>query len=202
MFYYIYIDTLTNTIKNFCSWTEKENADAFPVEENCQLIEILEEKYIELKNIMFSGKKIKVTNLETLEHEDLVIDDVPLEQIKLQQINLSKKNLEDYLSLNPIPSICHGGVEKKYSITRDKQALLTQMIMITQMSIQSNIPYQPSWNAAGEQCSYDWTIAELQQLAFQIESVVRPLVSHQQKMEADINAGTTKDEVMAISITF
>ncbi len=125
-----------------------------------------------------------------------------LVELKAWQINQSKKNLETYLESNPIKSSARGETQKYYSITREKQSLLTQMILVTQLAIQSGVEYQPSWNAAGEACTYDWKIEELQQLAFEIEAVVRPLVSHQQTMEAELNASETKEAVMAISITF
>lgn len=62
--------------------------------------------------------------------------------------------------------------------------------------------FQPSWNARGEVCTYDWTIEELIVLGADIESVVRPLVSAQQTMEAQIMAATTKEDILAITITF
>jgi hypothetical protein len=51
------------------------------------------------------------------------------------------------------------------------------MILITQVAQQSVIDYQASWNATGEDCTYDWTIEGLKQLAFEIENVVRPLIN-------------------------
>ena len=130
------------------------------------------------------------------------IETCTLEELKAWQVKQSKKNLEAYLESNPVKSSAHGDIEKYYSITKEKQSLLTQMILVTQLAIQSEVEYQPSWNAAGEACTYDWTLDELQQLAFEIESIVRPLVSHQQTMEAEIYAAESKEAVMDISITF
>lgn len=129
-------------------------------------------------------------------------DTATLEQLKDYQITKSKENLEAYLLANPITSSCHGEVEKQYSITKEKQALLTQEIAIVQMAIQAGIEYQPSWNAAGEPCTYDWTLEELKQLAFEAVTVVKPLISHQQTIEAQINAAQTKEEVLAVSIEY
>lgn len=125
-----------------------------------------------------------------------------LDEFKKFQINLSKKKLEEYLTNNSITSTCHGGVEKQYSITFEKTTLLTQMIKITEVAIQTDTPYQPSWNATGEACTYDWTINELYQLAFEIEIVVRPKISTQQHMEEAIKACVTKEEILVIDITF
>lgn len=130
------------------------------------------------------------------------IDTCTLEELKVWQINLSKKKLEAYLENNPIRSTAHGDAEKTYSITKEKQTLLTQMILVTQLAQQAGEEYQPSWNAQGEPCTYNWTLAELQRLAFEAEAVVRPLVSHQQTMEATINAAETKEAVLDINITF
>ncbi len=125
-----------------------------------------------------------------------------LESIKATQIAKSKDNLESYLAAHPITSSCHGGAEKQYTITKDKQALLTQEIAIAQMAVQAGVEYQPSWNATGESCTYDWTLTELQQLAFEAVAIVKPLVSHQQSMEAQINAASTKEDALAVSIEF
>jgi hypothetical protein len=130
------------------------------------------------------------------------IETCSLEELKTWQINVSKKNLEDYFINNPISSSCHGGVTKQYTITKEKQSLLAQMIIVAQLAINNNIPYTPSWNAQGEPCTYDWTLLELQTLAFEIENIVRPKISHQQMVEAQINACITKDDVLAIDITF
>ena len=125
-----------------------------------------------------------------------------LEEIKKHLILESKGNLELYLAAHPITSKCHGDVEKQYTITKEKQTLLTQMIMIAQVAVNAGQTYQPSWNAQGEPCTYDWTLQELQQLAFEAEAVVRPLVSHQQTMEAEINAAETKENALTIDIIF
>lgn len=125
-----------------------------------------------------------------------------LNNLKESMISQSKENLEKYISAHTVTSSCHGGVEAKYSITSEKQQHLASMIMTTQMTQQAGIPYQPSWNAAGQPCTYDWTLEELTQLAMEIEAVVRPLVSKQQEIEVAINACTTIEEVMAVDITF
>ncbi len=130
------------------------------------------------------------------------LDTCTLDELKAYQVAKSKKALEIYLEANPITSDCHGGIDKQYSITKEKQALLTQEIAIVQMAIQTGIEYQPSWNAADEPLTYDWTLEELNQLAFEVVTLVKPLVSHQQTIEANINAAQTKEEVLAESIEY
>ncbi|WOO35416.1 hypothetical protein R2R35_16640 [Anaerocolumna sp. AGMB13020] len=130
------------------------------------------------------------------------LDTCTLDELKVYQIAKSKKALEIYLEANPITSDCHGGIEKKYSITKEKQSLLTQEIAIVQMAIQAGIEYQPSWNAADEPLTYDWTLEELKQLAFEVVTLVKPLVRHQQTIESNINAAQTKEDVLAESIEY
>lgn len=62
--------------------------------------------------------------------------------------------------------------------------------------------FQPSWNARGEECTYDWTLEELVILGADIEARVRPLVSLQQSMESQIMSALTKEEILAVTITF
>jgi hypothetical protein len=170
---------------------------AEPVGLNFMRVEIPEGKY--LKSIDTSVTPHEPVFRDTM---GIDIDTCTLEELKAYQINKSKESLEKYLEGNPITSTCHGGIEKLYTITKDKQSLLTQMILMCQMAVQAGAEYQPSWNAQGEPCSYDWALTELQQLAFKAEAVVRPLVSHQQTMEAQINTATTKEDILSISIEF
>ena len=124
-----------------------------------------------------------------------------LNTAKKTLIAQSKQNLARYLATHTVTSTCHGEAAE-YSITSEKQSYLASMIMTAQMAQASGIDYQPSWNAAGQVCSYDWTLSELQQLAFEIESVVRPLVSKQQTMEMKLSAAKTLEELTAVDITF
>lgn len=121
---------------------------------------------------------------------------------KEQMIGNSKSNLSRYLSTITLESDCHGGVTRRYSITSEKQQYLATMIMTTQAARLSGIDYQPSWNATGEECTYDWTLEELQQLAFEMEAVVRPLISKQQALEVQINQAESLEELQAIDISF
>ena len=130
------------------------------------------------------------------------ITKMTLSDAKAYRVNESNMVLAEFLEAHPIESTCHGGKSAHYSITKDKQNYLQAMILTTQMAMQAGVEYQPSWNATGEPCTYDWTLAELQQLAFEIESVVRPLVSAQQKIEASINACKTIDELKEIVISY
>ena len=125
-----------------------------------------------------------------------------LDAAKDYRVKESAQALAEYLAANPITSTCHKGVAAKYSITKDKQDYLQAMINVTQLAKQAGVSYQPSWNATGEVCSYDWTLEELCQLAMEIEVVVRPLVSYQQTIEKEIKSCTSMDELKAININY
>lgn len=133
-----------------------------------------------------------VTDYTTLSLEDAIAF----------RVKESAAALSEYLAANPITSTCHKGIAAKYSITKDKQEYLQSMISVCTLAKQSGTPYQPSWNATGEVCSYDWTIEELVQLAMEIEATVRPLVSYQQTIENQIKNCTTMDELKAIVINY
>lgn len=125
-----------------------------------------------------------------------------LARIKAERTAQSKQNLKQYLETCKLSSTCHKGIEKQYSMTSEKQQHLANMILTATMAAQAGISYQPSWNAAGEECTYDWTIGELQQLAMEMEGAVRPLVSKQQRMEVSIQEADSLDELGAIDISF
>ena len=133
-----------------------------------------------------------VTDYTTLSLEDAIAF----------RVKESADALSEYLAANPITSTCHKGIAAKYSITKDKQEYLQSMISVCTLAKQSGTPYQPSWNATGEVCSYDWTIEELVQLAMEIEATVRPLVSYQQTIENQIKKCTTMDELKAVVINY
>jgi translation elongation factor EF-G len=192
------------TGNNVCSYEED-----FDIELYKYVIALLDES----KRIIYYTKLDKpiseltnlISQLNTKVNElnpSIDVNTCTLDELKNWYINLSKKNLENYFNTSTIESSCHGDVSKQYAISREKQLLLANMILITQMATQAGITYQASWNASGEPCTYDWTIAELQQLAFEIESIVRPKISEQQTIESNIKVCTTKDEILAIDITF
>ena len=133
-----------------------------------------------------------VTDYTTLSLEDAIAF----------RVKESAAALSEYLAANPITSTCHKGIAAKYSITKDKQEYLQSMISVCTLAKQNGTPYQPSWNATGEVCSYDWTIEELVKLAMEIEATVRPLVSYQQTIENKIKKCTSMDELKAVVINY
>lgn len=130
------------------------------------------------------------------------ISEMSLEEAIAYKIKQSKLALAAFLENATITSSCHKSEEARYSVTSEKQQYLISMITISELAIAAGVEYQPSWNATGEPCSYDWTVDELKQLAFEMESFVRPLVSKQQAIETEIKACTTVEEVINVVISY
>lgn len=181
------IEDVVNSVKNV---SEKADKTASDLKTQAESVKDLDNKTKMIKNTVDS--LIPETDITKMSLSDA----------KVYRVVESNEVLADFLEANPITSTCHNGVAAKYSITKDKQNYLQAMILTTQMAAQAGVAYQPSWNASGEPCTYDWTLEQLQQLAFEIESVVRPLVSAQQKIEAAINACNSIAELQAISIAY
>lgn len=130
------------------------------------------------------------------------ISEMSLEEAIAYKIKQSKLALAAFLENATITSSCHKSEEARYSVTSEKQQYLISMITISELAIAAGVEYQPSWNATGEPCTYDWTVDELKQLAFEMESFVRPLVSKQQAIETEIKACTTVEEVIKVVISY
>lgn len=117
--------------------------------------------------------------------------------VKEQMIQQSKELLAIWLINNPLVSSVHGGVEATYTVTEEKQSLLTQNLLIAQLKQSSTT----TWNCQGGVCE-EWTVQELSQLALEIESYVKPRIKKQQTYEVQINLCTTIEEVEAVEIEY
>ena len=121
---------------------------------------------------------------------------------KANKVALSKSLLADYLERHPLVSNCHGGVEATYTVTSEKQALMTSNYLKYTLSKQSMIKTPVlKWNATGEECEV-WTEEEFVTLILQVAEYVEPLVSLQQSYEVQINACETYGELNAIEIVY
>lgn len=129
-----------------------------------------------------------------------------LSELKAYRIGQSKENLSAYLEEHPVASACHsadGETLELYTCTLEKQTLLNNAIAMAEIhNKMGDTEYTPSWNTHNGECTYDWTLDQLVQLAIEIETFVKPLISKQQAMESAINAATTAAEVNAVVITF
>lgn len=120
-----------------------------------------------------------------------------IEQMKKEKIIESKDKLNEYLEKNPI-QFTNG---KFYSVTKEKQALLTSQIMTYQLAINAGLSPVLTWNASGEECT-QWSYENLCSLALSISNYVKPKVALQQAYEVQINSCKTQDEVKQIIINY
>lgn len=120
-----------------------------------------------------------------------------LEPIKNNKISESKTALSAYLASHPL----QWSDGKYYSVTSEKQALLTSNLALYQISASAGQPFKLTWNSTGDEC-VEWTYEELATLALAIGTYVKPFVSRQQELEIAIKACTTMEELNAIEINY
>jgi len=126
-----------------------------------------------------------------------VFDNVSIiESMKSAKVNESKTLLEKYLEEHPLEYN-----EKFYSVTEEKQALLTGNIAAYQLATTLGQTAELTWNATGEECVV-WTFENLAALAIAIKAYVKPLVAYQQTYEVSVNACTTEDAINAIPLDY
>lgn len=124
--------------------------------------------------------------------------DMTLEEYKAYRITQSKIELEKYLESHPITSTAHGGVEGTYSITKEKQDLMSQQYLTYQIAKQARPDKAVlTWNEAGGVCT-TWTEEEFVQLIIEIKAKIYPLVSYQQAVEVKIRESNDKAVIAAI----
>lgn len=117
--------------------------------------------------------------------------------LKDSKVSYSKTALSDYLATHPL--LWTDG--KYYSVTSEKQSLLTSNLALYQISATAGMPFKLTWNSTGDEC-VEQTYENLATLALAIGTYVKPFVSHQQELELAIKACTTYDELNAIEISY
>ena len=140
------------------------------------------------------------TVTEMLGHEIVVNE----EEIKAKlanaarlKISESKTTLAEYLASHPL----QWTDGKYYSVTSEKQALLTSNLSLYQLAVSNGQSFTLKWNTTGDECTV-WEYDDLAALALAIGTYVQPFVSHQQELEIDIKACTTMEELDAIEINY
>jgi len=162
---------------------------------------------------VYSGdgsKEIMLSNNGSVYTEPVVPDPVEPhvptpEEIALQLVNAkknkiaqSKVDLDRYLNDNPLLFLDG----KYYSVTKDKQNLLSNAIAVYQMKVQArDTAATIKWNAAGEECTVR-PIEDVIALALSIAAYVEPLVSKQQAFEVQINACASLMELDSVVISY
>lgn len=148
-----------------------------------------------------------------------------LDEAKETMIKQSKLNLANYLENNPLFSKCKYKDGRYYTITKEKQDqlistlanymldILPQLVIemsTAQVNITSpeefistldNLPQTITWNDCGGVYEI-YSYKELYQLKCEIFATVKPLVSIQQTMEAQINNSESIEDVLKINIDY
>ena len=150
--------------------------------------------------------KIDVTQnphvpIYSLTEEELMRENMSLEDYKNMKILNSKKLLEEYLELHPLASTAHSGIEGIYSVTSEKQSLMTSNYLAYQIESQINPNTVLTWNETGKTCEV-WTEQEFLQLVLEIRNYIKPKIEIQQIYEASVNNATTKDEIDLIELNY
>ena len=144
------------------------------------------------------------------ENRKLDTNEELLDDLKVRRIEQTKKDLARYLEENPLVSACKGGVEKKYTVTLEKQNQLTstvadflsnalRIILAGTPIEQIDLPIY--WNAQGDICE-KWAYAEIYQLKNEMMSYVRPIVEYQRCLEAKINKQKSQDAIYNLDCYF
>ncbi|MCM1221854.1 MAG: hypothetical protein NC548_46020 [Lachnospiraceae bacterium] len=124
-----------------------------------------------------------------------------LDSIKKNKILESKALLAQWLEDNPMKSSCHGGVERTYTVTSEKQAMFTSKYTAHVSLMAAGIPNEMTWNAAGEPCEV-WTDPECLAFIAEMNAYVTAVVSKQQHLEVMIGNCQSVEELNAIKIDY
>ena len=134
---------------------------------------------------------------EIVQGDPFPTDDSLVKESTQQKITESKATLSEYLASHPL----QWPDGKYYSVTSEKQALLTSNLALYQISASAGQPFKLTWNSTGDEC-VEWAYEELAALALAIGTYVKPFVSRQQELELAIKACTTMEELDAIEINY
>lgn len=127
---------------------------------------------------------------------------ISLDDYKKYKIGLSKTYLAEYLESHPLLSTAHNNTAAYYSVTKEKQDLMTQQYLSYQIAKAVDPEHAVlTYNATGEVCE-PWEEAEFLQLIIEVKAYVYPLISYQQTIEKLITHCETKDEVSEIAIDY
>ena len=146
-----------------------------------------------------------VDQVETISQQlntNINLETISIDDYKKYKINLSKKYLADYLENHPLQSSAHNQTEAYYSVTKEKQDLMTQQYLSYQIA-KAIDPENAvlTYNATGEVCE-PWNEAEFIQLIIEVKAYVYPLISYQQTVEKMIMDCETKEEVSNVIIDY
>ncbi|CBL02383.1 hypothetical protein FPR_21910 [Faecalibacterium prausnitzii SL3/3] len=150
---------------------------------------------IEVQEIDEVQTVTKMTGREIIVNEEEV--KAKLTEAAKVKVTESKTTLAEYLASHPL----QWTDGKYYSVTSEKQALLTSNLALYQISASAGQSFKLTWNSTGDEC-VEWTYEKLAALALAIGTYVKPFVSHQQELELAIKACATMEELDAIEINY
>ena len=116
---------------------------------------------------------------------------------KEKKVSESKTILATYLENHPL----QWTDGKYYSVTSEKQSLLTSNLALYQISVATAQPFKLTWNSTGDEC-VEQTYENLAALALGIGVYVKPFVSHQQELELRIKECNTLEQLNVIKIEY
>lgn len=140
-----------------------------------------------IKNFITTDEYVKIKGSE----EDA------LNGVKAACIAKTKTDLETYLATHPYTT----DDGKQYSVTTEKQNLLSNEIASYQLATAAKQPYQIKWNTTGSECE-NFTIEQITALALAINAYVKPMVSYQQAQEVAIRNASTIQDVLGVQVDY
>lgn len=150
---------------------------------------------IEIQEIDGTQTVTKMTGREIIVNEEEV--KAKLTEVAKVKVTESKITLSEYLASHPL----QWTDGKYYSVTSEKQALLTSNLSLYQLAVSNGQSFTLKWNTTGDECTV-WKYDDLAALALAIGTYVQPFVSRQQELELDIKACTTMEELDALEINY
>ena len=139
----------------------------------------------------------KEDRYEVIEGKNVPSEDTMLDGAKKFKISESKTVLSEHLASHPL----QWTDGKYYSVTSEKQALLTSNLSLYQLAVSNGQSFTLKWNTTGDECTV-WKYDDLAALALAIGTYVQPFVSRQQELELDNKACTTMEELDAVEINY
>ena len=130
-------------------------------------------------------RKAWIAELRELDGHTLSLDDIKVEAIA-ETKELLTVALETPVEFNG----------KRYSVTLEKQNLLSAQLGLFGLNTQAGTPVPLHWNATGEPCE-QWDFPDLLALSNRIAMHVTPLAQLQREAEMEINKCKTEEKVRA-----
>lgn len=178
-----------------CPWETTVPEDWAIIPKNVAIPESFPFVDIEVQEIDGVQTVTKMTGREIIVNEEEV--KAKLTEAAKVKVTESKTTLAEYLASHPL----QWTDDKYYSVTSEKQALLTSNLSLYQLAVSNGQPFTLKWNTTGDECTV-WEYNDLAALALAIGTYVQPFVSYQQELELAIKACATMEELDAIEINY